>query len=490
MLERYDLSEWPDYFADQEYLCLRCLTENEQSKIKFDVSSCGKCRKLRLDRIRLNRQILYDYFPIEDLNCVAFSLNSGADILKKMIADFSWEPIAFDEYKNLIKEWIKEILHRNFESLNNEDKRYLEKALSKGLTLKSIETMAEYYANSYNSLCDFGDENFKLIDYISVRNLFGYHSYDLKMSEDGLSVIIGTNGLGKTTIFRILKAILTQGKLMQGKTWEMLYEKLEYIWSVPFKSFVVGFRDGTTIELKQELNPQNEKQLLLGINDKNYISFIKNDELKKALNGIDDSLNIKEQELIFPAEIFSTNFVKEVDDIKQIFNKVGNLFPKLRSLKERFLFIETKRIELDELCQNLKELERNDVNNKKTAELADSFTKLYYEKDPSRKILEFDNKNNLVVRTSTDKLISVNCLSSGEKGALQILYDVIFNSGKNAIILIDEPEISLHIVWQQQLSEIISKIVDERPGSQVIIATHSPFMASANENSIVEAELV
>ena len=36
MLERYDLSEWPDYFADQEYLCLRCLTENEQSKIKFD----------------------------------------------------------------------------------------------------------------------------------------------------------------------------------------------------------------------------------------------------------------------------------------------------------------------------------------------------------------------------------------------------------------------------------------------------------------------
>ena len=73
---------------------------------------------------------------------------------------------------------------------------------------------------------------------------------------------------------------------------------------------------------------------------------------------------------------------------------MGNLFHKLRYLKERFLFIETKRIELDELCQNLKELERNHVNNKKTAELADLFTKLYYEKDPSRKILEFDNKNN------------------------------------------------------------------------------------------------
>ena len=54
-----------------------------------------------------------------------------------------------------------------------------------------------------------------------------------------------------------------------------------------------------------------------------------------------------------------------------------------------------------------------------------------------------------------------------------MLYDLIIQAQKSTIILIDEPEISLHIAWQQRFIEIVQKIA-KCYGYQVIIATHSP----------------
>ena len=64
-----------------------------------------------------------------------------------------------------------------------------------------------------------------------------------------------------------------------------------------------------------------------------------------------------------------------------------------------------------------------------------------------------------------------NDLSSGEKQLLVILLTVLFQEEKPAILLMDEPEISLHLRWQYELIEIIRTL---NPNCQVIIATHSP----------------
>ena len=40
-------------------------------------------------------------------------------------------------------------------------------------------------------------------------------------------------------------------------------------------------------------------------------------------------------------------------------------------------------------------------------------------------------------------------LSSGELHLFIIFYEIIFNTYKNSLILIDEPELSFHISWQQ-----------------------------------------
>lgn len=49
----------------------------------------------------------------------------------------------------------------------------------------------------------------------------------------------------------------------------------------------------------------------------------------------------------------------------------------------------------------------------------------------------------------------------------------LFKSQPNSLILIDEPEISLHIAWQQQFLEDMQAISDVTEVN-IIIATHSP----------------
>lgn len=69
--------------------------------------------------------------------------------------------------------------------------------------------------------------------------------------------------------------------------------------------------------------------------------------------------------------------------------------------------------------------------------------------------------------------LNLNQLSSGEKQEIILFYELIFESEKNIHLLIDEPEISLHIEWQLRFLEDLLKIV-ELKSFKVTVATHSP----------------
>ena len=62
-------------------------------------------------------------------------------------------------------------------------------------------------------------------------------------------------------------------------------------------------------------------------------------------------------------------------------------------------------------------------------------------------------------------------LSSGEKQMLIILLTVLVQNRRPCVLFMDEPEVSLHIEWQQKLITIIR---DLNPHVQVILTTHSP----------------
>jgi predicted ATP-dependent endonuclease of OLD family len=67
--------------------------------------------------------------------------------------------------------------------------------------------------------------------------------------------------------------------------------------------------------------------------------------------------------------------------------------------------------------------------------------------------------------------ISWKNLSSGEKQLVIILLTVLMERGNDSILIMDEPEISMHITWQSQLLDWIFKL---NPNVQVIMSTHSP----------------
>ena len=101
---------------------------------------------------------------------------------------------------------------------------------------------------------------------------------------------------------------------------------------------------------------------------------------------------------------------------------------------------------------------------------------------PSKKYSRIENRNNQkeIVFSEGNKEMTINELSSGEK---QIVFRGSFllkdkESSKGALILIDEPEISLHPTWQLKILTYFKKLFtkDTEQTSQIIIATHSPFI--------------
>lgn len=81
-------------------------------------------------------------------------------------------------------------------------------------------------------------------------------------------------------------------------------------------------------------------------------------------------------------------------------------------------------------------------------------------------------KNEILFEQEGDELLPYK-LSSGEKQLLVILLTVLVQDKQPCVLLMDEPEVSLHIEWQQRIIEIIREM---NPNAQLILTTHSPAM--------------
>ncbi|AHX16416.1 hypothetical protein CH75_17450 [Dyella jiangningensis] len=91
----------------------------------------------------------------------------------------------------------------------------------------------------------------------------------------------------------------------------------------------------------------------------------------------------------------------------------------------------------------------------------------------SRKEVAIDGVGLLRVTRAGGQEIPVDALSSGERQLLIIFAHLYFNAfaDKSNVFIIDEPELSLHLRWQEALLE---KMIESSPKAQIIVATHSP----------------
>ena len=69
--------------------------------------------------------------------------------------------------------------------------------------------------------------------------------------------------------------------------------------------------------------------------------------------------------------------------------------------------------------------------------------------------------------------LDLEMLSSGEQHELVLLYDLLFGIAPNSLIMIDEPELSLHVAWQEDLVSDLNEMA-RLSEFRVLLATHSP----------------
>lgn len=188
-----------------------------------------------------------------------------------------------------------------------------------------------------------------------------------------------------------------------------------------------------------------------------------------------------------------------------------------KKIKEDLTKLEQKRAELIRIGV-IEEDDKSNISTIKTNQNfpADSLRLLtYYIEDTFKKLAQYDdlkdkielllhiiNENNIlsnkklsinsklgVIFTSDKgKEIPITKLSSGEKHLFILFYDLIFNcSHKNMLLLIDEPEISMHIAWQQEFINDLLEIC-KLNDIQAIVATHSPNIINSHWDNVVDIQ--
>ncbi|GHT94637.1 ATP-binding protein [Spirochaetia bacterium] len=188
-------------------------------------------------------------------------------------------------------------------------------------------------------------------------------------------------------------------------------------------------------------------------------------------------------------------------------SKTDDITSELKRLEEkRELLDKVGLIEIDKESK-LQEIEENQKENETLKYvlqlyIEDSFEKLKIFDEPSQKIKMFldiinkrfkhkkmfiDKEKGFLFKSTIllENEIPVDKLSSGEQNELVLFYELLFKSNKDSLILIDEPEISLHISWQNTFIHDLKEIA-KLNDLTFLIATHSPDIISNNWDLRVE----
>lgn len=89
------------------------------------------------------------------------------------------------------------------------------------------------------------------------------------------------------------------------------------------------------------------------------------------------------------------------------------------------------------------------------------------------KYLEFDEDENTQVKSENGNIVPFSSLSSGEQHLFILYHYLLFKVEPDTLVMIDEPELSMNVVWQRNFLKDLQRIIELRK-FDVLIATHSP----------------
>jgi len=294
------------------------------------------------------------------------------------------------------------------------------------------------------------------INKIKINKIYGSRNIQWKLDEY-TNILIGKNGSGKSTVLKLLDAKLHNKTNILEKFGNPSIE-ISII-----KEYENGNRSDA-IPLGKNAHQQNIDIILVDTFDiiPNTIQDCK-DNCEKKLSFLD--IELEKQMILF--EKYLNKLTKVFDDKNNdIKNEMKRILEDITKGKvEEASKIQDLTIEEDKIKLEV----YNRRNNFKT--IIDSMFK-----DTNKNInFELIEKSFSITSKRKDSNIELDLLdlSSGEKQILIVFLTILLKENKPYILMMDEPENSLHSQWQIKFIENIRKLNDN---VQLIIATHNPLL--------------
>ena len=224
------------------------------------------------------------------------------------------------------------------------------------------------------------------------------------------------------------------------------------------------------------------KERSYGRNGKQIVKVIDElpEQLKEKINMVSSIYSSEANKLdsSYPNRLFKTQNGITKEEYTKYLKDMNEKFEKLNKYNISDIIILEKQVEfLEEHSKALKVyLQDFEIKYKVFEELIeqlDLFTDIINSRLKFKDIRISRDEGIVVFKSNTDEQLELDQLSSGEKQEIILFYELIFESDKNIHLLIDEPEISLHIEWQLRFMDDLLRIAEKKK-FKVTVATHSP----------------
>ncbi len=278
------------------------------------------------------------------------------------------------------------------------------------------------------------------ISNIYIKNIFHLNSIKINIDTEKKHLFItGKNGSGKTSVLKEMENELQNILEMPINN---LFEELEKSKLLNKKSYnlKIGFIDNfLDLRLKYETN--------------NFEVVFLNDERKfnPAIPNFIENINLK------------TKYLPKIN--------VSKDFIKYLIHRDYMMKSNQKKDNIEELFEKILEILKS-VFNEKDLEINIEVEKL-----------------NIYIKLPNRPKFNFNQLASGYSAILKIIFELLLRverkpnkSNTEGIVMIDEPEVHLHIELQKKIMPMLIKMF---PNIQFIVATHSPFILNSISNAVV-----
>ncbi len=206
-------------------------------------------------------------------------------------------------------------------------------------------------------------------------------------------------------------------------------------------------------------------------NIRSFVESIDIDAEKKSLASIFELLGVEQR-----------HYSKQVEQISQELANARQPFLENKGISLQQLFAVANSFKTHSLVQHYEELQ---ARRHRIFEPTDKFLRVVNSLFAPRKTISISTQNELVIKSSQNTKIEIEDLSSGEKQLLIILGQALLQESAPVVYIADEPELSLHVEWQEKLTLAISEL---NPNAQIVFATHSPDIVGPHSDKIIDME--